>query len=70
MLSAGALSMTNSFAQGIAVNGNDVYVAAQVKHAADQNYGSYYWKNGVPVALSAGTASGAYVKSIALAPKN
>jgi len=69
-LSVGALSMTNSFAQAIALNGNDIYVTAQVKHASDQNYASYYWKNGVSVELSAGTGTGAYVKSIALAPKN
>jgi hypothetical protein len=70
-LSAGAaISMTNSFAAGIALNGSDVYVAAQVKHTADQEYGSYYWKNGVPVQLSGGAGKGAYVTGIALAPKN
>jgi hypothetical protein len=69
-LSAGTLSMTNSFATAIAVNGNDVYIAGQVKHAADAEYASYYWKNGVPVELSAGSAKGAYAKSIVLAPKN
>jgi len=70
-LSAGALSMTNSFATAAAVNGNDIYVVGQVKHAADQEYASYYWKNGVPVELSAGSGGhGAYVKAVALAPKN
>ncbi|HZY34994.1 MAG TPA: hypothetical protein VFE53_00005 [Mucilaginibacter sp.] len=69
-LSVGTLSMTNSFATAVAANGNDVYVAGQVRHAADQEYGSYYWKNGIPVELSAGSGKGAYVKSIALAPKN
>ena len=68
-LSVGTLSMTNSFATAIAANGNDVYVAGQVKHAADQEYASYYWKNGVSTELSAGSGHGAYVKSLAIAPK-
>ena len=54
-LSVGTLSMTNSMATALALNGNDLYVAGQVKHPGDQDYGSYYWKNGVPIALSPGS---------------
>jgi hypothetical protein len=43
-----------AFAYGIAVSGNDVYVAGmEFSHAATHgNYIAKYWKNGVPVVLS------------------